>query len=259
MKDWSVPRINEQLLSRPGDNGQPDHGLGQPNPSPTDEVVRRGQEAMERKRREFDDWMFIAEALQVGRAQVMAAVHTNQPSGKCYEKAMADWLVARGFHLIDKCTRNHLLECLKHRAEIEKWRTTRTEGERFKLNHPTTVLRKWQSATVVSDPNAPPKTSAISKLKEANVELQEKLHRAERDLARGGGDLWDKDDRAEDIAEVMLAKLTTSKAERVAYVILAKLKERKKAARGSKPVATDAAASADERRAHYGAEETGAS
>jgi hypothetical protein len=239
--------------NRSTEAGQPDHGLGQPNPSPTAEVVRRGQEAMERKRRDFDDWMLIAEALQVGRAEVMAAVHTNQPTGRRYEKAMADWLFARGFHLIDKCTRNHLLECLKHRANIEKWRTIKTEGERFKLNHPTTVLRKWQAATVVPDPQVVKKPSAISKLKEANVELQERLHRAERELAHGGGDLWNSDDRPEDIADIMVGKLTTNKAERVAKAILAKLKERKKAQ--PKPAAQDAGASAAERKAVYAADE----
>jgi hypothetical protein len=225
-----MPHIDDRSNNRSSENGQPDDGLGQPNPSPTAEVVRRGQEAMERKRRSFDDWMLIAEALDVGRSETMRAIHTNQPVGARFEKAMGEWLFAQSFHLIDKCTRNHLLECRKHRADINKWRARLTEPEQFRFNHPTTVLRKWQAATVVPDPNAPSKKpSAIAKLKEANVELQEKLYRAEKELVRGGGDLWDRDDRAEDIADVMLAKLTTSKAERVARSILTKLKERKKA------------------------------
>jgi hypothetical protein len=78
------------------ENGrQPDDGLGQPNPFPLtpDEVVRRGQEAMERKRRSFDDFMFIAEALEVGCTEVMRAVHTNKPTGSRYAKAMDEWLL----------------------------------------------------------------------------------------------------------------------------------------------------------------------
>jgi hypothetical protein len=123
--------IDERTNTSLVEQGQHDDGLGQPNSSPTEAIIRRGQEALDRKRRGFDDWLLIAEALQVGRTEIMAAVHTNQPTGKRYEKAMAEWLFARGFHLIDKCTRNHLFECLKHRAEIAKWLAPLTEGERF--------------------------------------------------------------------------------------------------------------------------------
>jgi hypothetical protein len=207
----------------------PDHGLGPPKPSATDEVVRRGQEAMERKRRSWDDWLDIAEALLVGRTEVMAAVHTNTPMGKRYANAMTEWLFARGFLVIDPCTRNHLLECLKHRAEIEKWRATLTEGERFKFNHPTTVLRKWKARTVPPDPNKPKSPSPVAKLKEAIVQLEEDNRRMRKEIERGGGDLWNKDDRAEDIGDIMLTKLTSNKAEHVARYMLKKLKERKKA------------------------------
>jgi len=55
-----------------------------------------GQEAMARKRRAWADWVAIGEALQVGRAEVMRETHTNQPTGRRYEKAMAEWLVANG-------------------------------------------------------------------------------------------------------------------------------------------------------------------
>lgn len=135
-----------------------------------DEIVRRGQEALQRLSRSYDDWMDIAEALAVGRAEVMTAIYTNKPTGKRYAKAMGEWLLARSFHRINEGTRKRLLDCLKHRVEIEKWRATVTEGERFSFNHPDTVLRKWKTATAVPDPNAPPRTSVMAKLKEANVE-----------------------------------------------------------------------------------------
>jgi hypothetical protein len=116
-------------------------GFSQLNPSATDEIVRRGQEAMERQRRRFEDWLLIAEALDVGRAQIMRDVHTNTPTGKRYEKAMGGWLTANGFREINKATRSQLLECLRYRAAIEKWRSTLTDSDRFKFNHPDTVLR----------------------------------------------------------------------------------------------------------------------
>ena len=214
--------IDDQSNSRLSVNGQPDDGLSQLNPTVTDEIVRRGEHAMGRMLRGFDDWMDIGEALQVGRVEGMRVAQTNEPKGKRYEKIMGEWLVAHSFHVIDKGTRNRLLECLQHRTAIEKWRATLTEGERFRFNHPDTVLRKWKAATIV--PNAPPKTSAFGKLKETNIELQEKLHRAEHELSLGGGDLWAPEDAADDIADVMLVKLSRTKAERVAHAILKKLK-----------------------------------
>jgi hypothetical protein len=207
-----------------------DDGLRQLKPTTADEIVRRGQEAMERLRRSYDDWMDIAEALAVGRAEVMAAVHTNQPTGKRYAKAMGEWLLARSFQLINEGTRNRLLECLQHRNEIERWRARLTDTERFRFNHPDTVLRKWKSATVVLDPNAPPKPpSAYAKMKETNVDLQERLHRAElrERLHRAEGDLWSSTDTAADIAAFMIDELSAVKAERMAREILKLVKSRK--------------------------------
>jgi hypothetical protein len=66
----------------------------------------------------------------------------------------------------------------------------------------------------------------MAKLKAANVELQEKLHRAEREIARGGGDLWDVTDKPIDIAAIMVAKLSPTKAEMVARMIRHLLKEK---------------------------------
>jgi hypothetical protein len=47
----------------PTSDNKPDDGFSQLNPSPSD-VVRLGQEAMARKRRGWDDWLLIAEALR---------------------------------------------------------------------------------------------------------------------------------------------------------------------------------------------------
>jgi hypothetical protein len=41
-----------------------------------------------------------------------------------------------------------------------------------------------------------------------------------REIERGGGDLWTAEDRAQDIAKVILSKLTKRKAETVAREIL---------------------------------------
>jgi hypothetical protein len=227
------------------ENRQSIDGLGQSNPSPTKEIVRRGQEALDRKRRSFDDWLLIGGALEIGRIEVMRAANTNLATGKRYERQMAEWLHARGFHLIDKCTRSHLSDCLKHRAETAEWLAPKTEGERFKLNHPTTVLRKWRASTVVPNPNAPKRPSPMAKLQDSLAHLEEENHRMRKEIERGGGDLWTPEDRPEDIGDIWLAKLSESKAEKTARYVLARIKERRANRATAKPAAPTAAASAD--------------
>ena len=141
---------------------------------------------------------------------------------------MDEMIVEKVYKEIDKVVRCRLLECLQHRAEIDQWLSGLTDGERFRINHPDTVLKRWKGSTTVPDPNAVPKPpSAFAKLKETNVDLQERLHRAERELAAGGGDLWKNTDTAADIARVMVRVLQPGKAERTAREILKQLKERK--------------------------------
>jgi hypothetical protein len=201
-----------------------DDGLSQPNPSPVSEIIRLGQEAMARKRRAWDDWLAIAEALQAGRTEVMRSLHTNEPRGRRYEKAMGEWLVANSFKEIDKGTRKRLLDCLTHKTEIAAWRARLTDGERFAFNHPDTVLRKWKAATVVPNPDAPAKISPVQKWKEAVVTLQEENDRMKREIERGGGDLFTADDRPRDIVRVLIGKLGQTKAEKVAREILKTLR-----------------------------------
>jgi hypothetical protein len=179
---------------------------------------------MARKRRGWDDWLLIAEALDAGRTEVMRALHTNEASGRRYEKAMGDWLIANGFKEINKATRSQLLDCLKHKVEIEAWRARLTDAECWKFNHPDTVLKKWKASTVVPDPDAPSKASPVQKLKDSIADLQEQNDRMRREIERGGGDLWTPEDRPRDIAKIILAKLTKAKAEKVARAILAAVK-----------------------------------
>ncbi len=207
-----------------------DDGLCCHNPS-LNETIRIGQEAMTRKRRAWADWIAIGEALQAGRAEVMRDVHTNQPTGRQYEKAMAEWLVANGFKEIDKGVRCRLLECLQYSDEIKKWRELLTESERFRFNHPDAVLRKWKAATAIPDPTATSKPSPYAKLKDAHAEVIEENHHLKHRLeAADDGDRWKPTDTAADIAAVMVAALSPAKAERTAREILRKLKERKASA-----------------------------
>jgi hypothetical protein len=204
-------------------------GLTCVNPSITDKI-RIGQEAMARKRRGWADWIAIGEALHVGRAEVMRDAHANQPAGRRYEKAMAEWLVANGFTEIDKGVRSRLLECLQHRTEIDQWLSRLTDSERFRFNHPNIVLKRWKGSTVVPDPNVAPKPSPYALLKNAHAQLIEEHHRLQQKIEIADGDLWKPTDTAADIAHVMVATLSPAKAERTAREILKRVKERSKGA-----------------------------
>ena len=179
---------------------------------------------------------------------------------------MSAWLDARGFHLIDKATRNDALRCHEHRAEIEKYLAVLAEPERFRLNHPTTVLRAWKKATVVPDQNAAPKPSPMAKIKEALIASQEENCRLQRELKRhDGGNIWGKTDTAKNIALTIIANIPSlSKAEdvlREAREILNKKKAELAKAKTTKKTAetaeadngSDPAATAEERKAYYAA------
>jgi hypothetical protein len=181
-QERNIPNVHLHALEAPP---AADHdGLSQHNPSPVSDVVRLGQEAMARKRRAWEDWLAIAEALQVGHDEVTRALHTNQKHGRRFEKAMGEWLVIHGFKEIDKGTRSRALDCLKHKAQIQKWRVTLTDSKRWKINHPDTVLRKWRASTVVPDPNAPSKPSPMQKLNGLECHEQKHAGRSARPQSR---------------------------------------------------------------------------
>jgi hypothetical protein len=207
-------------------------GLCEHNPSlSVSEVVRLGQEAMQRKRRSWDDWLLIAEALQAGRTEVTRELHTNETRGRRFEKAMGDWLIAHSFKEIDKGARSRLLDCLKHKAEIQAWRARLTDSERWKFNHPDTVLRKWKASIAVPDPNKAPKPSPYQKLQADHMALIEERDRYKREIDNGGGDLWNSDDRPRDIARIVIQQCKSkTKAEKVAREILKALKAKKQPA-----------------------------
>jgi hypothetical protein len=54
---------------------------------------------------------------------------------------------------IDKGDRSRLMKMMDHRAEIEAWHRALPVSQRLKLNHPSTILRKWTKAT--EPPKAP--------------------------------------------------------------------------------------------------------
>ena len=66
--------------------------------------------------------------------------------------------------------------------------------------------------------------NSFQKLQDSVTTLQEENDRMRREIERGGGDLWTKDDRPKDIARLMIGKLGKSKAAKLADEIRKALK-----------------------------------
>jgi hypothetical protein len=188
---------------------------------PEDIAVRQGQEAWHRVRNHstWQDWKQVGKAHVVGRTTALHDGNSNKPSGRRYNDAFHAWATKFGFDL-DKGDRARLFNVMDHLVEIETWLTTLKPAERLRLNHPSSVWRRWKKATVVVDPNKPAKVSAVKELKEENARMK-------REIEKGGGDLWTPDDRPEVIAQIMVSKLSAYKVEKVAREMLKLAKSKK--------------------------------
>ena len=171
--------------------------------NPTDReqsTILHGQEAWHRLGRDhtWEDWKQVGAALVIGRSGAMREAGVNRPVGRRYNAAFAAWLEEFGFENLDKADRSRLFAVIDHLQQIETWRATLTPPERFRLNHPSAVFRKWKSANAISQ-NQNSRLSPIKKCRE---------------------DRWEPADRPEDIAAAMIAKLGSNKAAAVAGAIL---------------------------------------
>ena len=146
-----------------------------------DRVCRQGKEAWERLATDqsWTDWVAVGEALLIGRTQAMAEAETNTPTGRGYNVAFGKWLKKYELGGMDSGDRTRLFEVMDNRLEIEKWRGTLDRTHRLKLNHPSTVLRKWKASTQPSKPKDPNKPT----LTDANIKLQEELDVSKREIA----------------------------------------------------------------------------
>jgi hypothetical protein len=196
--------------------------------NPTDQeqaTVLHGQEAWDRLRhgQTWEDWKRVGAAHLIGRSRAMHEAGVNRPVGHRYNAAFAAWLKKFGFQDLDKGDRYRLFVVMDHLQEIETWRATLTPTERLRLNHPSAALRKWRSAIAISG-NQNCRLSPIEKCRQETSTLKQEIFRLRRECERFGGDLWDPADRPEDIATVMVAKLSKNKAAAVANAILKVLK-----------------------------------
>lgn len=154
--------------------------VNQSRRSPEDEeIIRRGLEAFQRQQSAkhalqngWQDWLTVAEVLVVGRTTAMTMAGTDEPRGSRYNKAIDMWLVGNGFKDLPKDMRSKLLKCWEYRDEIEKWRSSLTEQERLRCNHPNTVIRKFESRNAKL-PEKKPKKPTVAKLEESVQRLED--------------------------------------------------------------------------------------
>jgi len=145
-----------------------------------DRVCRQGQEAWKNLQNEqnYNDWIKVGEALQIGRTQAMAEAGVNTPSGKGYNIAFGKWLKKYQLDTMDSGDRTRLFDVMANKVPIEEWRAGLTLPERLKLNHPNSIWRKWkvrQQAKKPKDPNKPTLT-------DVNIQLQEQLDASKREI-----------------------------------------------------------------------------
>jgi hypothetical protein len=111
------------------------------------DAIEAGRQAWQRLkdggRRDWDDWLLIAKALQIGRAASLMAAGTNRPVGSRYNKEMSVWLRQAGLDGINNQERYRALQVLENLAQITTWRDTLPEAKRARLNHPNAIWAHW--------------------------------------------------------------------------------------------------------------------
>jgi len=191
-----------------------------PDESPEIAAIRHGQEAWCRLRAgsTWTDWVAVGTAHVIGRTTAMRDGHINKPKGRSYNAAFSAWQKRFGFEGLDRGDRSRLFDVMDHLKEIDGWLKKLPESERVRLNHPSSVWRKWKAAT--AEPKEP-RISAFQKLNDSVAALQEENDRMRREIDRGGGDLWNSHDRPRDIARIVIQQCKSkTKAENVAREIL---------------------------------------
>jgi hypothetical protein len=184
-------------------------------------VVDRGRQAWRSIKSDetWEKWVAIGRAVEIGRAETMRLLHTNQPKGGQWGRVFGAWLDEQGFAEIDKGVRSRLQNCLDNLPAIEAMRQNMGLTQRLQLNHPNAVWRRFQAAQVAAEKTKDTGNSGRPGLREEVIRLQSELDDAHRRLEAAEGNDWDWQDTPEEIAAAMLGS-HPAKAKRVGAAIL---------------------------------------
>ena len=129
----------------------------------------------------WSEWMIIGDGLMEGRNWAMQVAGVNEPAGRGYVTAYAEWLKKYRVDDMDKSVRAKLLNIMEERASVEEWRSTLPVSERRRLNNPDVVYRKWQAATKVKKPK--PRTGEAGRAQAEIEQRNERIEELEQELA----------------------------------------------------------------------------
>lgn len=121
--------------------------------------VAAGRSAWQRirdnDRTSWSDWLSVARALAIGRAEAMAKAKANRPFGATYSSFFGSWLRENGLDGVNNQERYLALLILENLAEIEGWRAGLDEAKRRRLNHPGAVWHAWRRRETEAERSAP--------------------------------------------------------------------------------------------------------
>jgi len=151
------------------------------NESERDKVLRLGRQSLKLldKDQNWSWWLDVGEAIILLRQEAMDEAKTNKPEGGAYNRIFGKKLRDEKLDF-DKGDRSRLMDVMDNRPAIEEWRAQLTATERRRLNHPSTVWRRWKAATTVPEKESQP--SATTKLKDVNFDLTNEVDRLTKQL-----------------------------------------------------------------------------
>src|SRR6516164_6904628 len=144
----NVPNVHLRAVEASVDTDELDNPT-HPAESPEITAIRHGQEAWCRLRAgsTWADWVVVGTAHVFGRATAMRDGHINRPKGRSYNAAFSAWQKKFGFADLDKGDRSRLFDVMDHLNEINAWLQKLPQNERLRLNHPSSIWRRWKAAT----------------------------------------------------------------------------------------------------------------
>jgi hypothetical protein len=160
----------------------------------------------------FESWITILKGLETlhHKAERLGGRKTFQrlrEQAGLGEKAIPKATVTRGFQIMEQL------------PKVIEWRQTLTERQQYEWASPSAVFK--HCPLFKKDGARKSEMSAMAKMKQANIMLQEENHRLKQ---RDDGDRFKPADTAKDIAVVIVGTFTASKSEQIARNVLQMLK-----------------------------------
>jgi hypothetical protein len=185
-------------------------------------IINAALEAIVALKKTFENWEAIGHALKSLRAKA-----DRLKGRKTFDRLREQ--AGLGTKLLDKTMASKLLRIMDELPAVKSWREGLTEKERFDWASPGAVLKHCPVFAKPETDNEK-KPSKLEQTESSLAAALEENAKLKKEIDAGGGDLWTVNDRPQDIARVMVTKLSRTKAERVAREIMRLLAEKREPA-----------------------------